>query len=169
MDFTRRFGWSDVESSETRGSRPSMDFARRYTCLELRRSWSSINWRSYCYYVEPRSLPAGPCACVESSQSVLPESFVEFAQILEAMLTPFNLPTHRHLWQGWTRFYSMQALCSSQINQRTNVHGGRVNKSCRVLLGTKAPRGDKSCRVLLGTKAPRGDKSCRVLLRSWSS
>ena len=132
----------------------SMDFARRYTCLELRRSWSSIDWRSYCYYAEPRSLPAGPCACVESSQSVLPESFVEFAQILEAMLTPFNLPTHRHLWQGWTRFYSMQALCSSQINQRTNVHGGRVNKSCR---------------VLLGTKAPRGDKSCRVLLRSWSS
>ena len=48
------------------------------------------------------------------------------------------LPTHRHLWQGrvhlphtstgWTRFYSILALCSSQINQRTNFHGGRVRQ-----------------------------------------
>jgi hypothetical protein len=38
------------------------------------------------------------------------------------------LPTHWHLWQGWTRFHSMLALCSSQINQRTNFHGGRVRQ-----------------------------------------
>ena len=85
---------SNVESSETRGPRSSIDFLRRYKSLELRRSWPSIDLRWCCYYLEPRSIPEGPCAMFRAhgARSALPESFVKFAQVLEASKTknPFN-------------------------------------------------------------------------------
>ena len=66
-----------------------MDFARRYKSLELRRPWPSIDLKWCCYYLEPRSIPEGPCAMFRAhgARSALPESFVKFAQVLEASKT----------------------------------------------------------------------------------